>query len=94
MPNFPLSQRPIFLCASKESESNIRSLMSSLINPETDEMKKSPEGKVDVEIVRYMFDGKKSAILSGAGGASCQKCTATHNDLKARELVIQGLLIK
>ena len=34
-----------------------------------------------------------SAILSGAGGASCQMRTATHSDLKDRELVIQGFPI-
>ena len=47
-----------------------------------------------IDIVRSMFDGKMSAILSGAGGASCQLCTATHDELKDRELIIlQGFLI-
>ena len=32
-------------------------------------------------------------VLSGAGGASCQMCTATHNDLKDRELVVDGFPI-
>ena len=40
-----------------------------------------------------MFDGKMSAILSGAGGASCLMCTATHKDLKDRELVTDGFPI-
>ena len=35
-----------------------------------------------------MFDGKMAAILSGAGGANCQMCTATSKDLKDRDLVI------
>ena len=40
-----------------------------------------------------MFDGKMAAILSGAGGASCQMCTATQKDLKDRELVVDGFPI-
>lgn len=44
-------------------------------------------GAVNVEIIRSMFDGKMVAILSGAGGASSQICTATHDDLKDRELI-------
>ena len=40
-----------------------------------------------------MFDGKMAAILSGAGGASCQMCNATQNDLKDRELVVDGFPI-
>ncbi|KAI6646992.1 hypothetical protein LOD99_8991 [Oopsacas minuta] len=40
-----------------------------------------------------MFDGKMAAILSGAGGASCQMCTATHKDLKDRNLVLEGFSI-
>ena len=40
-----------------------------------------------------MFDGKMAGILSGAGGASCQLCTATHDQVKDRELVIQGFRI-
>ena len=44
--------------------------------------------QVHVDIVRSMFNGKMSAIQSGAGGASCQLCTATHNELKDRELII------
>ena len=45
---------------------------------------------VRIDIVRSMFDGKMAAIMSGAGGASCQLCTATHSELKDRELIIQG----
>ena len=40
-----------------------------------------------------MFDGEMAAILSGAGGASCQMCTATQNDLMDRELVVDGFPI-
>ena len=34
-----------------------------------------------------------TAIMSGAGAASCQLCTATQNELKDRDLVIQGFPI-
>ena len=34
-PNSPFSQRPIFLCAAKECEENIRTFMEDMINPET-----------------------------------------------------------
>ena len=40
-----------------------------------------------------MFDGKMSALLSGAGGASCQMCTTTRADVKDREFVVQGFSI-
>ena len=64
--------------------------MTDLINPETELMQSEgfslgDNQQVNVDIVRSMFDGKMSAILSGAGGASCQLCTATHNELKDRD---------
>ncbi|KAI6651099.1 hypothetical protein LOD99_5449 [Oopsacas minuta] len=37
-----------------------------------------------------MLDGKVASILSGAGGASCQLCTATQKELKDRDLILQG----
>ena len=37
-----------------------------------------------------MFDGKMAGILSGAGGASCQLCMATHKELKDRDFIVQG----
>ena len=97
-PNSPFCQRPIFLCAAKENEANIRQLMADIINPDTDKLKNEgfniPEiGHVSVDITRSMFDGKMSAILSGAGGASCQLCTATHTELKDQQLVLQGFPI-
>ena len=97
-PNSPYCQRPVFLCAAKESESNIRQFMTELINPDTDKM--ASEGftlagneLVRIDIVRSLFDGKMAGILSGAGGASCQLCTATHSELKDRQIVIQGFPI-
>ena len=95
---FPYYQRPIFLCSAKKNENNIRQLMTDLIYPDTDKM--TSEGfiladneHVRIDIVRSMFDSKMAGILSGAGGASCQLCTATHDQLKDRELVIQGFPI-
>ena len=48
---------------------------------------------MSVDITRPMFDRKMAAILSGAGGASSQLCTATHKELKDQELILQGLPI-
>ena len=70
--------------------------MENLINPETAKLQNGislENGSVKVDIIRSIFDGKMAAILSGAGGASCQMCTATHNDLKDRELVVDGFPI-
>ena len=72
--------------------------MNDLINPDTDLMKSEgfiPDNnqQVHVDIVRSMFDGKMAAILSGAGGASCQLCTATHKELKDLDWIIQGFPI-
>ena len=37
-----------------------------------------------------MLDGKMSAILSGAGGASCQLCTTHFDELKDLDLIRAG----
>ena len=57
--------------------------MNETINSDTDTIKEYgidlADGKrVKVEILRSMIDGKMSALLSGAGGASCQMCTASE----------------
>ena len=67
--------------------------MEELINPETAKLENGisiENGFVKVEIIWSMFDGKMAAILSGAGGASCQMCTATHDELKDRDLVVDS----
>ena len=69
--------------------------MTNLINLDTEQMQKegfSPDDhqKVHVEIVRSMFDGKMAALLSGAGGASCQLCTTTRAQIKDHDFVLQG----
>ena len=96
--NSPFTQRPVFLCAAKECEDNIRTFMNVIINCDTDTMKEYgvdlADGKrVKVDILRSMFDCKLSALLSGAGGASCQMCTATRADVKDHEFVVQGFPI-
>ena len=40
-----------------------------------------------------MFDGKMSGILTGAGGAKCQLCTASHKELHDVELIRSGFPI-
>ena len=94
-PNSPFSQRPIFLIAGKENEENIRIFLTKLINPDTNQMQKEgfsldDHQKVQIEIVRSMFDGKMAALLSGAGGASYQLCTTTRAQIKDRDFVLQG----
>ena len=63
--------------------------MIDLINADTDQMQNDGfsldnDQKVNVEIVRSIFDGKMAAILSSAGSTSCQLCTATHRDKRSR----------
>ena len=80
----------------KECEENIRTFMEDMINPETSKLGEGLSiegGLVIVDIIRFMFDGNMSAILSGAGGASCLMCIATHKELKDRELVTDGFPI-
>ncbi|KAI6658821.1 hypothetical protein LOD99_15166 [Oopsacas minuta] len=69
--------------------------MKDIINPETDQMKDqgfyfADDKHIFVDVVRSMLDGKMASILSGAGGASCQLCTATQKELKDRDLILQG----
>ena len=48
---------------------------------------------VQAKIIRSMLDGKMSGILSGAGGAHCQLCTANLRELKDLEMVRAGFPI-
>ena len=65
--------------------------MTNFINPEASVIEQEgiqfPKGVVHVEIIRSMLDGNMSGILSGAGCASCQLCTANNQELKDLELV-------
>ena len=84
-----------FLLDATENHDNIRQFINDTINPETDQMRVEgfslAEGQhVSVGVVRSMFEGKMGVILSGAGGTSCQLCTATHKEFKDREFMVQG----
>ena len=67
--------------------------MFDIINSDTEQMQKEgfyiDNDQHKVEVVHSMFDGKMAAILSGARGACCQLYTATFNQLKDRDLIIQ-----
>ena len=71
--------------------------MDTYINPETNLIEQEgielPQGLIKVKVLRSMFNGKMSGILSGAGGAKCQLCTATFKDLHDVELVRSGFPI-
>ena len=71
--------------------------METIINPEVTEIERDgfsiTGGQVKVKILRTMLDGKMSQILSGAGGANCQLCTATYVQLKDLELIRTGFPI-
>ena len=73
---------------------NVHYLMDKLINPETHILESIGlnllQGHVNVKVKRTMFDCKISSFLSGAGGASCQLCTATREQLTDMELVECG----
>ena len=97
LPNSHFQLRPVALIAMKESEENVRFLMESYINPETKMIEQEgivlPQGLMNVKIYRSMFDGKMSGILTGAGGAKCQLCTATFEELHDIDLVRSGFPI-
>ena len=91
IPNSPFTTRPVLLLAKSENHENVEFLMKEFINTPTNFLEKDgielADGHCHVKISRTMFDGKMSKILSGAGGASCQLCTATHLQLKDLELI-------
>ena len=60
--------------------------MNTLINKETANLENNgidfDQGHIEVKIVRSMIDGKMAKLLDGAGGSSCQLCTASKCQLK------------
>ena len=96
-PNSPFVTRPITLVSLKENHENVDFIMKTLINHETSKIEHSGfdtiGGHVNVRIFRSLFDSKMAATLSGAGGASCQLCTANHNQLKDTTLISDGFQI-
>ena len=89
--------RPVALLALCESEENVKFLMDTTINTETQILQSTgvqlKEGKVNVNITRCLFDTKMAAILDGAGGKACHLCTCTRNQMKDIELIKQGIPI-
>ena len=97
LPNSPFSIRPVAILALKENEDNIRYLMDTLINKESTQITENglelTSGFCEVEIQRSQLDGKMAKILSGAGGACCQFCTATFKQIHDPEIVKYGFPI-
>ena len=95
--NSPFAARPIALVCQKENYENVKFIMENMINAETSELESMglqfPEGKVNISISRSMFDEKVAGILSGAGGAKCQLCTATNEQIKDLTLIRSGFSI-
>ena len=90
----PFGLRPVVLLSQKENLESIQFIMEEVINPEVSIIKLERllfhDGKVIVTIMRIMFDEKMSSILSGAGGASCQLCTAKFTELKDLDFIRAG----
>ena len=81
----------------KENEENVKFILDTIINPEVTLNEKEgiifPNDQIIVEIKRTMIDGKMSAIISGAGGVSCQLCTTQFDELKDLDYIRVGYLI-
>ncbi|KAI6648321.1 hypothetical protein LOD99_12130 [Oopsacas minuta] len=72
--------------------------MDSYINPETKLIEQQgywlkQSGIFRIKVLRTMFDGKMSGILTGAAGTKCQLCTATYDQIRDLELVKSGFHI-
>ena len=94
-PNSSFGVRPVVLLAQKECLDSVKFIMENIINPEVNSIEQDglPQGMVQAKIIRSMLDGKMSGILSGAGGAHCQLCTANLRELKDLEMVRAGFPI-
>ena len=95
--NSSFGVRPVVLLAQKECLDSVKFIMENIINPEVNSIEQDglqlPQGMVQAKIIRSMLDGKMSGILSGAGGAHCQLCTANLRELKDLEMVMAGFPI-
>ena len=71
--------------------------MDTLINKESTQITENglelTSGFCAVEIQRSQLDGKMAKILSGAGGACCQFCTATFKQIHDPDIVKDGFPI-
>ena len=98
VPNSPFSIRPVTILALPENQENVSFLMKTMINTETADMEDNglelmSEIHASVEVIRSQVDGKMAKILSGAGGASCQFCTATFKQIHEVDIVKDGFPI-
>ncbi|KAI6659668.1 hypothetical protein LOD99_14591 [Oopsacas minuta] len=96
-PNSQFQIRPVTLLAAKENSENVRHLMDTYINSYVVDLEENgiplSQRLVRIKLLRTMFDGKMAEILSGAGGAHCQLCTATFKQLHDVELIRDGFPI-
>ena len=71
---------------------NVKFFMDSLINQETSTIEESGlslrNGHAEVNIIRSHFDTKMAKILGGAGGASCQLCTASFAQIHDIDIIL------
>ena len=96
-PNSPFVARPIALIAQAENFDSVKFTMENFVNSETQMLQSQgfdlQQGHIHVVILRSMFDCKISGLLSGAGGAKCQLCTAIALQLRHLDLVRGGFPI-
>ncbi|KAI6650229.1 hypothetical protein LOD99_6146 [Oopsacas minuta] len=95
--NSPFCTRPVALLALPENEESVKCLMDSLINNETSTIEESglclQNGNAEVKIIISHFDTKMAKILSGAGGANSQMCTAAFKQIHNISIVQNGFTI-
>ena len=94
IPNSPFIRRPGALFTLEENHFNVKFLMDTLINNETTNLRNNriyfDRGHIEVKIVRSRIDEKMAKLCDGAGGASCQLCTASKSHLKDLYFVRTG----
>ncbi|KAI6647513.1 hypothetical protein LOD99_8778 [Oopsacas minuta] len=98
VPNSPFSIRPITILALQENLENVGFLMSTMVNKETEYIENNGLNLINgitasVQILRSQIDGKMAQILSGAGGACCQFCTTTFEQMHDLTFVQDGFPI-
>ena len=81
-PKSHFSIRSVTILALTENKENVSFLMKTMINKETADIEANGLDLINghhakVAVLRSQLDAKMAQILSGAGGASCQFCTAT-----------------
>ncbi|KAI6651140.1 hypothetical protein LOD99_5491 [Oopsacas minuta] len=91
-PNSPFCFRPVALITLKEEYSNVKLIMNTIVNPQTDHIIQDGlsfiGGHTQFEIIRFLFDTKMAGLLDGAGVPSCHLCTATDSQITSLEWAI------